>query len=121
MRLQFLLLSVLLFAAACSAQSSQQLALATLFAKYARSLCQLPILSFIRIRPPLIAHVCSTHGESWTNNSYWIVSENYCNWFGVTCDAYGNITKVPFLLLILPLVLSFHSISFLVDLAVEQP
>ncbi len=38
MRLQLLLLPVLLFAAACSAQSSQQLALATLFAKYAYSL-----------------------------------------------------------------------------------
>jgi hypothetical protein len=49
---------------------------------------------FTRICLPLIAYVCRTHGESWLINSNWIISQNYCEWFGVTCDAGGNITTV---------------------------
>ena len=33
----------------------------------------------------------STNGELWTNNNGWLEDCNYCDWFGVTCDANQNV------------------------------
>merc|ERR1712151_414943 len=36
----------------------------------------------------------SLNGISWTNNNKWGTSSTECNWFGVKCDADGNISEL---------------------------
>ncbi len=41
----------------------------------------------------LAALYTSTGGDSWTNNSGWLVSNDPCTWYGVTCDG-GHVTEL---------------------------
>jgi len=36
----------------------------------------------------------SLNGISWTNNNKWGTSSTECNWFGIKCDADGNISEL---------------------------
>jgi Leucine-rich repeat (LRR) protein len=36
----------------------------------------------------------STHGDSWLNNSGWTSTTDFCSWFGVTCNAVGEVVKI---------------------------
>ena len=85
MRMRFLLLLLLVLAATCGAQSVQQSTLTSLYAK-----CVALALFFILCSRLFF----STRGPSWINNMNWVVAQNYCQWFGITCDAAGNVTKV---------------------------
>jgi hypothetical protein len=89
MRIWFLFLAPLIFVGMCGAQSLQQKTLTSMFVK------SVHYSSFL-IRVHLFTHLvfCSTGGQSWANNTNWNTGQNYCLWFGITCDAYGNVSKV---------------------------
>jgi hypothetical protein len=36
----------------------------------------------------------STHGNNWNNSAGWQSTEDYCGWFGVGCNANGEVVKI---------------------------
>jgi hypothetical protein len=89
MRLWFLLLAPLIFVAMSGAQSLQQKILTSIFVK------SVDCSSFFDLLSPFTHLVCcSTRGPSWANNTNWNTGQNYCLWFGITCDDFGNVSKV---------------------------
>ena len=36
----------------------------------------------------------ATTGEYWTNRTNWTVTTSHCNWFGITCDDHGDVTRI---------------------------
>src|SRR5215467_8253567 len=36
----------------------------------------------------------ATGGSGWTNRAGWLTNDNPCGWFGVGCDAGGNVTAL---------------------------
>ncbi|GAX19558.1 hypothetical protein FisN_19Hh136 [Fistulifera solaris] len=42
----------------------------------------------------LIVLYFSTEGATWTNNTGWLVTPDYCEWYGITCNADGDVTEI---------------------------
>ncbi len=36
----------------------------------------------------------STEGIAWTNNIGWLVTSDYCQWYGITCNADGDVIEI---------------------------
>ena len=45
-------------------------------------------------RAALVDLYNSTNGPGWTNKTNWLQGDSPCNWFGVTCDGNGRVTKL---------------------------
>lgn len=39
-------------------------------------------------------YIATTGPATWNARDNWIASEDYCTWFGVSCDAEGNVIKI---------------------------
>jgi hypothetical protein len=36
----------------------------------------------------------STEGAMWMNNTGWLVTPDYCEWYGISCNADGDVTEI---------------------------
>ena len=45
-------------------------------------------------RESLIALYDATDGANWEDNAGWLSDSDECNWYGVTCNGSGNVTKL---------------------------
>jgi Leucine-rich repeat (LRR) protein len=36
----------------------------------------------------------STNGQDWSNNKNWIITNDYCHWYGISCDINCNVSRI---------------------------
>ncbi|GKY99978.1 hypothetical protein MPSEU_000951400 [Mayamaea pseudoterrestris] len=42
----------------------------------------------------LRAFYLSTHGDDWSSNDGWTSTDNYCSWYGITCDSNRKVARI---------------------------